>query len=132
MSQVGKSQVSSVERVERLAALLVAVATLASLLARDWRVALGVGLGGAIAVLNFAALRRIMQGIFASDSRRRQTVMAVLLMTKFALLAMAIYVIVRFVPVQAIALIGGISVVVLSIFIEVFRSVLCRAAASSE
>ena len=132
MKQVSKSDASPVERIERLAALLVAAATAASLLFGDWRVVLGVGLGGALAVLNFAALRRIMQGIFATDSRRRQTVMTVLLMTKLAVLAVVIYLIIRYVPVHAIALIAGISVVVISIFIEVFRSVLCRAAAPSE
>jgi hypothetical protein len=132
VKQVSKSDTSPVERIERLAALLVALATLASLLFGDRRVVLGVGLGGALAVLNFAALRRIMQGIVASDSRRRQTVMAVLLMTKLAVLAVVIYVILRHVPVHAIALIAGISVVVVSIFVEGFRTVLCRTAAPSE
>lgn len=124
----------AVERIERLGALLVALATLGSLLLGDWRVVLGVGLGGGLAVLNFAALRRIMQGIFASDNPRRQIVMTLLLLGKLALLAAVIYAIVRYVPVNAVALLGGISVVVLAIFVEGFRTVLCqkRAVASSE
>jgi hypothetical protein len=124
----------AVERIERLAALLVALATVGSLLLGDRRVVFGVGLGGALAVLNFAALRRIMQGMFASDNPRRQIVMTLLLMGKLALLAVVMYAIIRYVPVNAAALLGGISAVVLAIFVEGFRSVLCqkRTVASSE
>jgi hypothetical protein len=109
------------ERIERLAALLVAVATLGSLLIGDRRAVLGVGLGGALAVLNFWALRRIMQGILASGNPRRQIVMTVLLMTKLAVLAMAVYVIVRFVPVRPLALLAGVSAVVLALLVEGIR-----------
>jgi hypothetical protein len=118
------------ERIERLAALLVAITTLGSLLIGDMRTVLGVGLGGAVAALNFWALRRIMQGILTSGNPRRQIVMTLLLMTKLVILAAAIYVIVRFVPVHPLALIAGISVVVLAILIEGVRIVVRGASAA--
>jgi hypothetical protein len=122
----------TIHRIERLSFLLVAIATLMSLLLSDRTIFLGVGLGGVLAALNFVALRRLLQGILQGHNARKQAILAFLLTLKFGAIAALIYLIVRFIPVNPIALIGGISVVVLAIFVEGFRTVLSGAEATSE
>jgi hypothetical protein len=112
-----------VQRIERLAALLVAIVTLASLVLRDHRITLGVALGGAVAVLNFWGLRRILQGIVRAQGRK-QALLGLLLSLKFGALAAALYLVIRVAPVHPIALLVGISTVVIAIFVEGCRSVL--------
>lgn len=113
----------AIHRIERLALLLTGVAT-AITLAATWELkwVLGVALGGLMGVGNFYALRRIVGALFVGGSSRRQTTMAVLLTLKFGVLAASIYLVIHFIPVNAVALLCGISVVVLSIFVEGFRS----------
>lgn len=122
----------AVHRIERLSLLLVAVATLLSLLLQDRAISLGVGIGGALAALNFFALGRIMQSILRGDNARKQAVMAILLTLKFAAIAATIYMIIKFVPINAVAFLAGISVVVLSIFVEGFRTVFLQPATPTE
>jgi hypothetical protein len=116
----------AVLRVEKIGFLLVGVATLVSLLFQDRAMVLGVGLGSALAALNFSALRRILQGIFTGKNPRKQLFLGILLTIKFALLATAIYLIIKFIPISAIAFIIGISVVVMAIFVEGFRIAFCE------
>jgi hypothetical protein len=113
-----------VQRIEKLSALLVGIATLGSLAFRDHRITLGVAAGGVLATLNFWALRRILQGIVQSRNPRRQLFLGLLLMLKLGLVAALIFVAVKYLPIDPIALLAGISVVVLAIFIEGFRTVL--------
>ncbi len=114
-----------VQRIEKLAALLVGIATLATLFLRDPRVTLGLALGGALATINFWALRRILQGILQGGSNpRRQAVLGLLLTIKLGVLAAVIYLAVSYLPVHPIAFLAGVSVVVLAIFIEGFRAAL--------
>jgi hypothetical protein len=116
---------SAVQRIERLAILLCLAATLVSLISWDLRWVLGVALGGAVAIGNFYALRRIVFALLAKDgSRQRQAVMGLLLCLKFGVLAASIYLVVSYVPVSAIAFLCGISTVVLSIFAVGFATVL--------
>ena len=122
----------ALKKIERTALVLVCAATLASMLLWDVSVLLGVALGGGLAALNFFALRRIMAGIFRAGTGQRQAAMAVLLTLKFGVLAGCIYLIVKYVPADPVALLAGISVVVLSIFFEGARAMLGGAAAQSE
>jgi hypothetical protein len=117
-----------VQRIEKLSALLVGIATLLSLGFRDSRVTLGVALGGAVATLNFWALRRILQGIIQGRNPRRQAILGLLLTLKLGAVAGLILLAVSYLPIHPIALLAGISVVVLAIFIEGFRTVLRPAA----
>ena len=123
---------STVQRIERLSLLLVGVATLASLLLWDLGITLGVALGGAVGTANFYALRRLIQSMVSGDSPRKQTVMVVLLMLKFGLLAALIYLAVKLLPINPVALLVGVSMVVLSIFVEGFRSMVSGTAPQSE
>ncbi len=124
----------NVQRIERIALALVAVATLVSLLTWDARVVLGVGLGGALGAVNFHALRRIMAAIFAAEGARNTKLAfcGVLLSFKFGALAAVLFAVVNYTTVDPLAFIIGISVVVLSIFIEGFRIMLQSPAAQSE
>ena len=123
-----------VQRIERIALLLVGLATLVSLLTWDARVVLGVGLGGVLGAVNFHALRRIMAAIFAAEgsSNRKLAFCGILLTFKFGVLAAALFAVVTYTPVDPLAFIVGVSVVVLSIFIEGFRIILQTPAAQSE
>lgn len=123
---------ATVQRIERLSMLLVGVVTLASLLFWDLGITLGVALGGAIGTLNFYALRRLVQALATGEDPRKQTVMVVLLTLKFGLLAAAIYLVVKLLPINPVALLVGVSIVVLSIFVEGFRSMVSKAAPQSE
>lgn len=121
-----------VQRIERTALLLVGAAILVSVLFWDLRIIFGVAVGGGLAVLNFYALRRIVQAIVAGSNPRKQVLLVVLLTAKFGFLAAVIYLAIKLLPVNPYALLIGISVVVLSIFVEGFRSMLSGAAAESE
>ena len=123
-----------VKRIERIALLLVGLATLASLVFWDSRIVLGVGLGGALATLNFHALRRIMAAIFRAEgsSAQKQVFTGLMLTFKFGFLAAAVFLVVKYAPVDPVAFMAGISVVVLSIFIEGFRIMLRGPQAQSE
>ena len=121
-----------VQRIEKLSALLVGIATICSLLLRDSRVTLGVALGGALATLNFWALRRILQGIIQGGGNpRRQAILGLILTLKLGLVAAVIYLAVSYLPLHPIAFLVGISFVVLAIFIEGFRTVLRPAPAEA-
>lgn len=124
----------SAHRVERTALGLVGVATLASLLVGDRAVVLGIGVGGGMAAVNFMALRRILGSIFrsAGSNPQKQAVMAVLLMLKFGVLAASLYLVLRYVPLSALAFLVGVSLVVLAIFAEGLVSMLRGPAAQSE
>lgn len=117
----------TIQRVERIALVLVGVATLISLVSLDRSVFLGVGLGGILAAANFHALRRILQGLFNSQDNKsssRQAALSVLLTVKFGVLAACIFLVVRYLPVEPMAFLAGISMVVLAIFVEGVRVVL--------
>ena len=89
-----------VQRIERIALLLVGLATVASLVFWDGRIVLGVGVGGALAALNFHALRRIMAAIFNAEgtSGQKQAFTAVLLLFKFGALTLTVFLVVKFAP----------------------------------
>ena len=124
----------TVQRVERISLVMVVMATLASLVAWQRPVFLGVGLGGLLAAANFYALRRILQSLFQAEGKRsgKQAVLAVLLTAKFGLLAASIFLVVRYLPVEPLAFLAGMSTVVLAIFIEGIRVVLRGAEATPE
>ena len=124
----------TVQRVERISLVMIVVATLASLVAWQRPVFLGVALGGLLAAVNFYALRRILQGLFKSEDKQsgKQATLAILLMAKFGLLAASIFLVVRYLPVDPMAFLAGMSTVVLAIFVEGIRVVLRGAEAASE
>ena len=110
------------QRIERMSLLVLGLVILASLLFWDAGITLGVALGGLIGTLNFYALRRLVQTIATGGSPRKQAVIVLLLMLKFGALAGLIYLAMKLLPINPLALLVGISVLVLSIFVEGFRS----------
>lgn len=121
-----------IQSIERLSLLLVGVLALASLALWDLRVTLGVALGGCLATFNFYALRRLVQAIVSGNSPRKQLVMVMLLTLKFGLLAASIYLTIKLLPVSPLALLVGMSVVVVAIFAVGFRAALGGTAPQSE
>ena len=122
---------SGLHFIEKLALVLVAFATLLSLFAASMQFSLGVAVGGVLGVANFYALRRLMTGIMHSKSAPRQALLTVLLLLKFGLLGLALYLVIVYLPVDAVGMLLGVSLVVVSIFLEGARTVL-RGAASEE
>ena len=124
----------TVQRVERISLVMIVMATLASLVAWQRPVFLGVGLGGLLAAVNFHALRRILQGLFHSEGNHsgKQAALAVMLTVKFGLLAASIFLVVRYLPVEPLAFLAGMSTVVVAILVEGIRVVLRGAEATSE
>ncbi|MFH1129803.1 MAG: ATP synthase subunit I [Pseudomonadota bacterium] len=117
--------------IERLSLFFTAVATLVTLLAYEQRITLGVVFGGLLATLNFFVLRRILGGILQSESERKQALLGVLLLFKFAIVGMLIFLAMHFLPINGLAIIVGVSLVVLSIFVEGFRSMIRGSAPQS-
>jgi hypothetical protein len=97
-------------------AIVAVVATLGSL--AFWRVDVtaGVGLGAIIALANFWTLRWLMGRAVERTAATAQRAGAGFLLTfKFALLVGAIYALLRLLPIDPIALMAGLSVVVVVI-----------------
>jgi uncharacterized membrane protein len=108
--------------IERLASILVVSATGIALLAGEMPLALGLAVGGILAVVNFYLLRALMGAIIASEHPPRQAALTVLLVFKFALMGTAIYLVLRYLPLDPKGLLLGVSVVVASILIAGFRA----------
>lgn len=114
-------------RVERVAASLVVVATLAATLAGKPAFALGIAVGGLLSVANLCLLRALMRALAAaalengSGRNPRQLALGVLLMLKFVLMAGLLYLVITYVPLDPKGLLVGLSLVVLSIMGEGFR-----------
>lgn len=121
-----------IERIERLSLILVAAATLVSLVFWTASITLGTLVGGGLAALNFIALRRLVQAIVQGSQPRKQAMMVILLALKLGVLAASLFLIIRYLPVHPLALVVGISIVVISIFAEGFRTVLTGASAPTD
>ena len=111
-----------VQRVQLLGLILLGLAVVAAALLGDRAMVLGVLVGGLLASANFYALRRLVAALLQGGRPRRLALLGTLLTLKFGLLALSLYLIIRFLPVNAIGLLAGISVMVLAIFVEGFRS----------
>jgi hypothetical protein len=119
-------------RIERLSLLLLAAGMVGSAVFTDLTICLGLLIGGLFGVGNFYALRRLVFAIARSENHHKQTMMVLILVLKFGLVAFCIYGALKFLPVNAIALLMGISVVVLAIFIEGFRFICTDSVPQSE
>jgi hypothetical protein len=107
--------------IERLAAALASAATLLAFFFASPNMTLGLGVGGALGVLNFYALKALMRGITQSGKHPRQAVLSILLMFKFALMGTALFVLLNYTAVDGLGLLFGISAVVLAVLAEGFR-----------
>lgn len=109
------------KRIERRTVALVIVAVLFCMVAlRDFNITLGVAVGGAIELINFYALRRLVEEILRGTRPDKQALLVIALALKFTALAGCFYGAIYILNVNVIALIAGISLVVVSIIIEGF------------
>jgi len=110
-----------IHSIERLAAVLVVVATSVALAFASTRFALGVAAGGVLSVLNFYVLRSLMRGLMRSEHPPKQAGLALLLMLKFAVMGVAIFLLIHYAPLNPSGMLLGVSIVVVAIFVEGFR-----------
>ena len=117
--------------IERISLLLLAAATGVALLVAELPMALGTAVGGLLGVANFYLLRRLMAGIVASGSQPKKAMLSFVLLFKFGLVGAAIFLVMTFLPIDAVGLMIGVTTVVVSIFIEGFRMAVREQAAHS-
>lgn len=115
------SQRDAPARIERVALLLLAAATLVLLLLDRVAPALGVAAGGLLGVLNLWALRRLLAALVASGRPWQQAGLAGLMVLKLSAVGLVLWVLIRRVQVDALGFLGGVSLVVLAILIEGLR-----------
>lgn len=115
------SQRDAPARIERVALLLLAAATLLLLLGDLVAPALGVAAGGLLGVLNLWALRRLLAALVASGRPWQQAGLAGLMVLKLSAVGLVLWVLLRRVQVDALGFLGGVSLVVLAILIEGLR-----------
>ncbi|MBI5967312.1 MAG: ATP synthase subunit I [Deltaproteobacteria bacterium] len=103
--------------IEKRSAQILVLFLLVSLWFQSWEISFGLILGGAVAILNFHWLWRIMEKVFF-DRKLLHSLQALI---KFIALVLMIFLILRFAGVDAIAFIVGISTLLLGILYEVIR-----------
>ena len=108
--------------IERWNLILGIAMTLASLV--FWRadVTAGVALGAALGALNFSAIRWLIGRTFAARQKSKGLLM-VLLVLKMTLLMGAVFLVIKFVPVNVLGFVAGISVFFVSIIVASTSSV---------
>lgn len=118
--------------IERLSLAIVALATGVALAAGRGTLAAGIGTGGLLGVANFYALRRLMGAIVRARPGAARAIASLLLVFKFGILAVTLYLLMTYLPLDPMGVLAGFSIVVAAIFIEGFRVVVRGAAAESE
>ena len=113
----GQEEARKLLAIEKRSAQILVLFLLASLWFRSWAVSLGLILGGGIALLNFRWLRRILSG-YIFDHKKYSLFQMV---GKFFALLLVIFLVIRFVRVDPLALVVGISTLVLGIVVEIVR-----------
>jgi hypothetical protein len=111
--------------VERWTMILAALAIVAAAVAASRRVAFGVTLGAALMVGNAYAMRRIGQRVLRSFARPGIAIL--LLNLKMLVLIALVLVVVRYLPVDAIGFLIGISVFPVAVVIAAVRVGLAEA-----
>jgi ABC-type multidrug transport system fused ATPase/permease subunit len=113
----GQEEARKLLAIEKRSVQILILFLVVSLWFRSWAVSLGLILGGGIALLNFRWLRRILSGyVFA---HKKYSLFQ--LVGKFFVLLLVLFLVIRFVRVDPLALVAGISTLVLGIVFEVVR-----------
>jgi hypothetical protein len=113
----GQEEARKLLSIEKRTAQILVVFLLASLWFKSWAVSLGLIMGGGIALLNFRWLRRILSGYIFAHKKYSLFQLG----GKFFALLLVIFLVIRFVRVDPLALMIGISTLVLGIVFEVVR-----------
>jgi hypothetical protein len=110
-----------IEHIEQLAALLVVLVGAALLAFGATNLAAGTAAGGALSIANFYLLRKLARGLLRATHPPTQLLLGLLMATKFLVMGAALYVMIRYVRLDAIGMLVGVSLVVLSILIGGFK-----------
>jgi ATP synthase I chain len=110
-----------VAHIFRTTVWLSAIVVLGSVFFWDLAIFLGALVGGGLAVSNFWILRRIVEAGARADSRR-QGVLSLLFLVKFAAMIAVVYVAVVHAPIDMIAFLVGISAAVAAALWESLRN----------
>ncbi len=102
---------------EKRTAQVLLLLLLGSLGFQSWSIAMGLALGGAVAILNFHWLWRIMEKVIFEKKK----IYGLQAGVKFLALSAVVFIIFRFVQVHSVAFLVGISTLLPGIFIEVIR-----------
>lgn len=113
----GQQEAQKLISIEKRSAQILVLFFLASLWFQSWAVSLGIILGGGIALLNFRWLGRILSGYLFSAKKYS----LFQLVGKFFVLLLVIFAVIRYLRVNPVALVAGISAVVFGIVIEAVR-----------
>jgi hypothetical protein len=103
--------------IEKRSAQFLILLLLASLWFQSWSISLGLILGGGVAILNFRWLWRIVEKVLF-EQKKFYGIQALM---KFILLGVVVLFILRYLAVNPIAFIAGISTLVVAILFEVIR-----------
>jgi hypothetical protein len=114
---VGRQETRKLISIEKRTVQILTLFLGASLWFQSWSISWGLILGGGVALLNFRWLWRMMERYFF-EKRRRYGFQALL---KFLALGTGLFLIVRYGRVNPVALLVGLSTLVLGIFFEVIR-----------
>jgi hypothetical protein len=114
-------ETSQLRAIERFNLVIAAAICLGSLLFWQRGIAYGAFLGAGLAVVNFWALRRVSEAGLKTKSERKRLVLISLLIAKMGALMGVIYLIVRYLPINVLAFVVGLSTFLLSIMIVSFR-----------
>lgn len=108
----------AIRRILRFMGLLAAVGTVVALLWRGWRSGAGFAVGSAIAWINFLWLKRLTESLGASHAKR-SSASAVLMGSRYLLLAGIAYVILRFTKISLPATLTGLFVSLGAVLLEI-------------
>jgi len=113
----GHGEAQKLISIEKRCLQILGVLLLASLWFQSWAVTLGLILGGGIALLNFHWLWSILSQYVMA--KKKYSLFQ--LIGKFFILLLVLFLVIRFARVNPVALVVGISTLVLGIVIEVLR-----------
>ena len=111
--------------VERWNLILGIALTLAALLTFRTRIVLGVAVGSAVACLNFAILRRLVEKIVVARSKG---LLVGIVLAKMVALLVSVWLILKFLPVNVIAFTVGLSIFLVSFVIATVKVSVAQAA----
>jgi ABC-type multidrug transport system fused ATPase/permease subunit len=103
--------------IEKRSAQFLILLLLASLWFQSWSISLGLILGGGVAILNFRWLWRIVEKVLFEQNK----FYGIQALVKFILLVFVVFLIFRYLAVNPIAFIAGVSTLVAGILFEAFR-----------
>ncbi|MCJ7496236.1 MAG: ATP synthase subunit I [Deltaproteobacteria bacterium] len=110
-------EIRKLASIEKRTAQVLALLLVGSLWFQSWSISLGLILGGGVAILNFHWLWRIMEKVIFEKKK----IHGLQVLIKFLALLMVIFMIFRFIKVNSVAFIIGISTLLPGIFFGVIQ-----------